>query len=336
MFERDNKIDTLKGIAIFLVVLGHVVAWCIFGGMQTQDERNAMPFNAIALWKIIYSFHMPLFLFLSGYLFVNPNKKYNVNHIFKRCTTYMIPFFSMGILLALWREQMFQGYWYFRTLAEFTLILFLLNSISSKLPFTPPSWITFIVFVIIFKTSTHLIATGSIIDDIVDIDHLNNSIYFGMGWLFRIYKEKMDKFIVNQYAMLASLIGAFFCIINAYEGRIAPLIWIVLMINIADILSKNNLNQYMNKIGKETKFIYLIHPFLGVKLSIIGYYLMGIDNNGFMTNFILQLLLTIPISCLMIFICIRISRFIKLQHFSSFILFGEWDYINDIVCKKKK
>ena len=54
---RDKKVDTLKGIAIFIVVLGHVVAWCLFGGLSTQAERDAIPFNTIALWKTIYSFH---------------------------------------------------------------------------------------------------------------------------------------------------------------------------------------------------------------------------------------------------------------------------------------
>ena len=47
--ERYTWIDCIKGIGIFLVVLGHIY----------KD-------NYIGQW--IYSFHMPLFFMLSGYL----------------------------------------------------------------------------------------------------------------------------------------------------------------------------------------------------------------------------------------------------------------------------
>lgn len=51
--ERDNRIDALKGVLITLVVLGHCLLW---GGQK----------SSVANW--IYLFHMPFFVFLSGYL----------------------------------------------------------------------------------------------------------------------------------------------------------------------------------------------------------------------------------------------------------------------------
>lgn len=51
---RVEWVDVAKGIGIILVVLGH----------------NQSPDYII---KFIYSFHMPLFFFLSGYL-TNPSK----------------------------------------------------------------------------------------------------------------------------------------------------------------------------------------------------------------------------------------------------------------------
>ena len=50
--QRDLKIDGLKFLLIFLVVLGH---------LSYHDY-------GIELNKMIYSFHMPVFVFLSGYL----------------------------------------------------------------------------------------------------------------------------------------------------------------------------------------------------------------------------------------------------------------------------
>ena len=51
--ERDGRIDTLKGVLISFVVLGHCLLW----GGDT---------SVVANW--IYLFHMPFFVFISGYL----------------------------------------------------------------------------------------------------------------------------------------------------------------------------------------------------------------------------------------------------------------------------
>ena len=48
--KRDETVDILKGFAIFCVVLGHL-----------------KPISQIT--NFIYSFHMPLFIFLSGITF---------------------------------------------------------------------------------------------------------------------------------------------------------------------------------------------------------------------------------------------------------------------------
>ena len=53
---RQPLPDLLKGIAIFMVVMGHVLTMCIRG------------IDSAALFKIIGEVHMPLFFFISGYL----------------------------------------------------------------------------------------------------------------------------------------------------------------------------------------------------------------------------------------------------------------------------
>ena len=55
---RLEWIDRLKGLAIFLVVAGHFIQQHELGG---ESENNV-------LVRIIYTFHMPLFFFLSGYV----------------------------------------------------------------------------------------------------------------------------------------------------------------------------------------------------------------------------------------------------------------------------
>ena len=53
--ERDITIDLLKFIAIILVIIGHI--------MVSFYPEN---YNENILFKICYSFHMPLFIFVGG------------------------------------------------------------------------------------------------------------------------------------------------------------------------------------------------------------------------------------------------------------------------------
>lgn len=57
MGQRFTYIDQLKGFAMILVVAGHVMEFCLY-----NKEYSF-------LHDIIYSFHMPLFAFLSGLVF---------------------------------------------------------------------------------------------------------------------------------------------------------------------------------------------------------------------------------------------------------------------------
>lgn len=52
--DRDAFLDIAKGLAIILVVLGHVI------------QGSAQNFDELIGFRVIYSFHMPLFVFLSG------------------------------------------------------------------------------------------------------------------------------------------------------------------------------------------------------------------------------------------------------------------------------
>lgn len=55
---RDFHIDNIKGVLIFLVVLGHMLGYL-------QETHSAF---ATGVRTFIYFFHMPGFIFMSGYL----------------------------------------------------------------------------------------------------------------------------------------------------------------------------------------------------------------------------------------------------------------------------
>ena len=61
--SREKLPDLLKGFGIILVVLGH----CIQIGSGTTFNTESLYFSD-KLYQFIYSFHMPLFMMVSGYL----------------------------------------------------------------------------------------------------------------------------------------------------------------------------------------------------------------------------------------------------------------------------
>ena len=71
-----NWIDLAKGIGIILVLIGH------------------SKFLPITLKNYIYSFHMPLFFILSGYVFSN---KYNFKDFYFISCTHITPSFLLYI-----------------------------------------------------------------------------------------------------------------------------------------------------------------------------------------------------------------------------------------------
>ena len=62
--ERDYRFDNIKCIMIFFVVLGHFLE--LFSGNISK-----------AIYIFIYTFHMPVFIFITGY-FGNVKRKIGI------------------------------------------------------------------------------------------------------------------------------------------------------------------------------------------------------------------------------------------------------------------
>lgn len=77
--KRNEKIDVLRGWAIILVVFGHC--------MEYASGHEFFSVNGIynnLIFKAIYSFHMPLFACISGWLFGRTIEKYASFDIIRR------------------------------------------------------------------------------------------------------------------------------------------------------------------------------------------------------------------------------------------------------------
>ena len=131
MKQRIDYIDRMKGLAIFLVVMGHV-----YGMAFAQSDD--------VVYRVISSLHMPLFMFLSGLVacsgVVAPY--WGIGKLSKKLKGLLLPLIVFGMcftttiskdfltsLIGFLESPNKNGYWYLMTLAVFyvSLSLYRLN-----------------------------------------------------------------------------------------------------------------------------------------------------------------------------------------------------------------
>jgi acyltransferase len=84
--QRIKWVDIIKGIGIMLVVVGH------------SNWIFAQATTTMFIQKYIYSFHMPLFFFLSGYLFVKEKYPSFKKFLITKVRTLLMPYLFFAVL----------------------------------------------------------------------------------------------------------------------------------------------------------------------------------------------------------------------------------------------
>jgi fucose 4-O-acetylase-like acetyltransferase len=130
---RNKLIDMVRFFAIFLVVLGHAIQF-----------NSPNPFDNI-FFRMIYSFHMPLFFFISGYVSYNSilNNKFNISSKF---LTLLYPFFLWSVFYSAVKNNTFDflntfklliyqpdsGYWFLWALFWIYVVVLIIRKINNN------------------------------------------------------------------------------------------------------------------------------------------------------------------------------------------------------------
>lgn len=133
--DRNQLLDVAKGVAIILVVLGHAVQQC--SGLDGREVLN--------LWieRYLISFHMPLFMLISGYLFYYSLQRHNEVEVSRsRLSMFAWPILTMAVLHHMrghvthfnvisfvtdFPMSMFNSLWFFWALLVITLLVCLVH-----------------------------------------------------------------------------------------------------------------------------------------------------------------------------------------------------------------
>ena len=88
---RNSYWDNLKGILILLVVCGHLCERYI-------DDSGLLRH----IWIVVYSFHMPLFIFISSFLIAYSYKPLAYGkYVYRKFHKFFIPYVVIGVLVTL-------------------------------------------------------------------------------------------------------------------------------------------------------------------------------------------------------------------------------------------
>ena len=134
MQKRTEWIDFLKGLGISLVVLGH----------------NSIP-PKIFGW--IYSFHMPLFFFISGFLF-SPKKYTFSEFLIRKTRTLLLPYLGFFVVAYIYWAVVIEKFWLGHTnliqpIYDFLYASAHLQGVFTPLWFLPCLFLCEIIFYII-------------------------------------------------------------------------------------------------------------------------------------------------------------------------------------------
>ena len=256
--KRIYSYDYMKALAIFCVVLGHLL------------ERSDSSDNCIRTF--IYSFHMPVFFLVSGLL--SHRKIFVVKDLFvwyKKKNKILLPlfFFSVGNICLLnqpWLDIVSWG----KFGLWFLWVLFLFDTIyamTQLLLLKNKNMILEIIVLMIPVLGCFILRKyeSSLIGEIFNFKQMYNYVFFVLGVLFMrmklhkyIFDERLQLLFVVVYIIgLSSGLG----ILNVPMKISAVL---VIFFIIEKLLETNKsvvygVNTLILKVGQKTLFIYILH-----------------------------------------------------------------------------
>ena len=317
--NRDTTLDIAKGILIILVVLGHAIQYS-FGKDYTQTGE----FFSNIVFKTIYSFHMPLFMLISGYLFYNSNKKNFKTLMVSKLVALGIPMFSYIILCNfvtelryLWHydfigfllyilNQSYRGgtMWFlFSLLLNITVLSIITRSIRNE---TLQYLLMFVVYIF----------TMFVPDSILLSEHKYMFPFFCIGYIMKggeinIYNGDNKKITLIAITLLSIIAICWFdtdtyiyttgfCIVNDYMGHlylnikrlvIALITSYTLMqyVHIWSNLTISAAHVFLIKLGQISLFVYGFNVFFDTIYTIVLSFL----HINWDFNYIIPILFTI-------------------------------------------
>lgn len=265
------ELDYLKGIGIVLVILGHSFA---FTGFDLVNKEKYFIYYYI--FNFIYSFHMPLFFIVAGFL---SNKEYEIKSFYiSKIKRLLIPYIFINIIdyiprylfsnfvnnssNSLIRVVFYSGVatWFVYTL----FMIFLIFPVLDKFIFRRDKYHLFLYFLLGINVLDLEIFN-------VNIFTLNRILfyltYFYFGYILKNYYEKFqkNKYFNNNF-IFVNLIIFSTCFLYKYSENnitkvIYPFVGFILFLKFSLYLKNYRRVEFLEFCGKNSLIFYLLEPF---------------------------------------------------------------------------
>lgn len=290
--SRLEWIDIAKAIGIFLVVLAHTYRGVTAAGVSTFSYLELID-------NVIYTFHMPLFFFISGIFFVNSiAKRSNSEFVVNKVETIVYPYLLwgtiQGLMIAYFSSKGIANqdikyievvqfwkpvgqFWFLHNLffiMLFTGLVFRLNLLKYKFA--------------LIAIATILYLFPELSKDFFFFSILSKSwIFFLLGLLSKDYLSSLDKINTNGFGFFVGCIIAlqlyFHCILKmTYESRgVGTLILAfssILIVIAAAKLLEGRVGKWVLLVGEQSMAIYLLHVFFASGARILLHKVIGINS----------------------------------------------------------
>lgn len=323
MTQRISYFDKMKGLAIILVVIGHVMHFS-FGFETSQPVR------------FLY-FHMPVFFYISGYFAYKETLsiKELCNRLLKRGMTLLFPYI---VFLTLWcvfsgyadiQGIIFRGggrYWFLYTLFAISSFFLIYEYLVGRIKRTwvyVMLWIIPYLILIAFKIYLNKVGGGDLREIITGF--VNYYRYYLIGYMCRKYMSLNKQLFCNDIVAAMGFI-AFFLNWYFFEYHNMLLIFggnigaVIVVQRFFQMVGKGDsvAGKALSFIGKQSLAIYVIHYFLIPDVSASMHDFLDCPN-----SFIWQLTFAFMLSMPIIAASMFVGKLIETNRILNFVCFGK-------------
>lgn len=287
--SRENEVDVLKGIGILFVIIGH---------------QGSPLFGGNSILEYVYTFHMPLFFIVIGYLSINVSR-YSFGTFFKkRVYGLLIPYLLFFLFSFLWTNTVYTASrglpWGTFLVAPFDYIqaFVLAGGYLNEVPihnfplwFLPLCFAASIVFYLLIKIkNTKLLILATVAIALLTIPfqellpgrpiwHINvlpaAVVFMLIGYFYNRLSKNLPQW-QNSYSGLALIIVGFVLPVlfhtYGYISQINTLFYFLFAtISTAGYyaLAHENQSKFLQYIGRNSLWFFALHALVLIMLPIL-------------------------------------------------------------------
>ncbi|HEJ7039382.1 TPA: acyltransferase [Serratia liquefaciens] len=290
---REAWVDYAKGVGIILVVFGHVNRGLYSAGIHLSESFYQLTDS------VIYSFHMPLFFFLSGLFFVQSlDRKGKSRFIISKIDTIVYPYIIWSLLQGTVEVVLSR---YTNNAASLKDLLGLFTHPRAQFWFLYALFMVFFIATLLYKKNkfNYILPVLIVISAGLYVyqDSLSKSYHFGYITSFMVF-FLLGAFAIHYSAAIArinittSLIAALVFVLlewvfHGYLGltytdtglysMILAIAAIIFIISLSVLLAKADI-VWLRRLGELSMVIYLMHILAASGLRIVLAKFLHVNN----------------------------------------------------------